>query len=453
MIGSVMRLAIVLAVSATLALLAFACNGGEEGLPTATPTATATPQAIATPSPVRTAAPSPAPSATATPTGGPSAVPEIAYVGPDGRDIWLVATDGSGKQNLTRGRCPNPSRLYWSPNGDRMACISAVYSDLPQTQMLVFNLEGGILLHVQHAGYFLGFTWETRFPASLWSPSGQYLAYVVEEHLEGADSEEAQRPGTPALIVADATRGILASIPGGEWPRWSANGDRLAYYRTLDDRLTVYDPASGQEEALGEDLRPLAWALGGKKLLVASGFQHPEEFLIEYEANLLDPGSGQMTRIPELDNFTEFWLSPDGVTAVVLKPSAGLPSLGILNLSSLEFTPIAGSVISYPSDFIPQSQLAFSADGSQIYWFDGIGAIYKTVSTRGGLTEVGRVPGDFFLTFAPDLTRVLYLVLSDAPPAAPGGPLPWNLWVASIDGSDAHLVVEGALGAVWRPTR
>jgi dipeptidyl aminopeptidase/acylaminoacyl peptidase len=436
-----MRSLVFAIIVAAIVLLAFACNGDGEGLRTVTPT----------PSPEPTPATTSTPQATATATAVPTAAPEIAYVGPDERDVWLMAIDAGGKRNLTRGRCPHGCRLYWSPNGDRIACIDTVYADPSQTQVLVFDPEGRVLLRLQHAGYFLGFTLETRFPTSLWSPSGRRLAYVVEEHVPSAEGEESQRAGTPALIVADATRGILASIPGGQWPRWSADRDRLAYYQARDDALAVYDPASGQEEALGEDLRPLAWALGGKKLLVAADYQE-QELGATYEANLLDPTSGQMTRIPQLDNLTEFWLSPDGVTAVVLRPSAGRPSLGILNLSTLEFTPIAGSVISYPSDFIPQTQLVFSADGSQIHWFDGSDAIYKADIDDGSLTQVGRLPGDFFLTFAPDLARVLYLVLSDAPPAAPGGPLPWNLWVASIDGSDAHLVVEGALGAVWRPT-
>jgi len=239
-------------------------------------------------------------------------------------------------------------------------------------------------------------------------------------------------------------------MPNRQQPRWSPDSSRLAYNRPPGETLVVYALATGREEALGEDMRPLAWVFRGKKLLVAADYQE-QELGATYEANLLDLASGQMTRVPQLDNSTQFWLSPDGITAIVLRPSAGRPSLGILNLSSLEFTPIPGSVISYPSDFIPQSQLAFSANGSQIYWFDGSDAIHKADIDDGSLTQVGRLAGDFFLAFSPDLTRVLYLVLSDAPPAAPGGPLPWNLWVANIDGSDARLVAENAAGAVWRP--
>ena len=418
-----------------IVLLAVACNGGGESLRTATPA----------PSPSGTTTPQ----ATATATAVPTAAPEIAYVGPDERDVWLMAIDGSGKRNVTRGRCWPSFGFYWSPQGDRIACIT-VNDRQTETRVLVFDVQGRVLLRLQHAGYFRSFfTWGANF-ASPWSPSGRNFAYVVEEKVTPVPEREPPPRGTPVLLIADASRGILTSIAGGQRPRWSADGGRLAYNKPPGDTLALYDLASSEEKTLAEGLRPLAWVLGDEALLVAADYRE-DEFGVGYQANLLDLASGQITRVPELDNYTEFWLSPDGGTAIVLPH--GLPSLAILELASLEFTPIADSVISYPSDFIPQSQLAFSADGSQIYWFDGSDAIYKADSDGGGLTQVGPLPGDFFLAFSPDLRRVLYFVLSDVPPPASGGPLHWNLWVANIDGSDARVLVEGASGAVWRPTR
>lgn len=319
--------------------------------------------------------------------------------------------------------------------------------------MLVFDLDGRLLLHLQHAGHLLSFTWrETRFPTSLWSPSGERLAYVVEEHMRPSEAGEPQAPGTSALIVADATRGVLASIPAGQWPHWSAERDQLAYYRALDDALAVYEPGPEEEKVLAHGLRPLAWAFAGKKLLVAANYTEMESESgigwLKYEANLLDPASGQMTRVQELDNNTEFWLSPDGATAVLLTTG---PSLAILDLSSLGFSSIAGSVISYPSDHIPQSQLAFSPDSSQIYWFDGNDAIYKANRDGSGLTQVGRLTdANWFLGFSPDVTGVLYTVLPAATPPPQGGPYPWDSWVANVDGSDARLVAEKASEAAWR---
>jgi len=179
--------------------------------------------------------------------------------------------------------------------------------------------------------------------------------------------------------------------------------------------------------------------------LVAADYQEQElgETQVTYEANLLEPATGQMTRVPELDNYTEFWLSPDRGTAVVSSPRG--PGLGILDLTSLQFTPVVDSVIGYPSEFIPQSQLAFSSDGSQIYWADQGGwaprATYKANIDGTGLKKIGEVPG-WFVGFSPDLTRMLYFPSS----GTPGG-----LWLANIDGSDPRLVVEKASDAVWRP--
>jgi hypothetical protein len=130
-----MRAAVVLALGAVLALLAFACNGGEEGLRTATPA----------PSPSAT------PQATATATPETTAAPEIAYVRADEADVWLMAAEGSGKRNLTQGRCPYGSRLFWRPQGDLIACISSVDEPQVETRLLVFSLEGRLLLRLQQA--------------------------------------------------------------------------------------------------------------------------------------------------------------------------------------------------------------------------------------------------------------------------------------------------------------
>jgi Tol biopolymer transport system component len=418
-----------------IVLLAFACNGGEEGPRTATPapspsgTATATVVASSTPTPETTAA------------------PEIAYVRAGTADVWLMAADGSGKRNLTQGGCPYGSRLYWSPQGDRIACISSVAVPQVETRLLIFDLDGQITLSLQHAGYFFG------WPPSLWSPSGQRLAYGVQEDAPRSEGAEQRPPETPVLMVVDAAQGTLRSIPGGEWPQWSSDADRLAYHQAVDDALVVYDPASGQEETLANGLRPLGWVLGGKKLLVAANYQEQEEGAT-YEANLLDPATGQMTRTPDLDN-TDFWLSPDEDTVAfhALGARARDYRLAMLNLSSLQLSPIAGSSIGYGSDFIPQDSLAFSRDGSDIYWVDRTDApetIYKANRDGSGLVKLLEPPG-WFGGFSPDLRSILYYVYHRPEDA---NKLPNGLWASNIDGSDARFLAEQeqVSWAAWRPT-
>ena len=409
----------------SLAMLA-ACGGGGEGSPTATPV----------PSQGLTTTPPPVVS----PTAFPKEAAQIAYVGADGA-IWLVAADGSERTSLILDRCRGLSFL-WSPQGDQIACVGTLGSGaLSETLALVFDLKGHLLTRVQHPGQFTGFTWGAQF-ASPWSSSGRNLAYVVKEWVTPTPEGELPR-GAFVLIITNAG-GIVASIADGQQPRWSADGGRLAYFKPPNDTLTLYELASGREKTLGEGLRPLAWVLADKALLVAANYQEHElgGTWITYEVNLLDVATGEMQRVPELDNYTEFWLSPDRATAIVSSPRG--PAIGVLDLASLQFTPIAGSVIGFPSDFIPQWQLAFSPDGSQIYWVDQSGwtphAIYRANMDGTGLTKLGDVPG-WFGAFSPDLTRVLYR----------GPDTGRDLWIANIDGSDARLLAENASDPVWLP--
>jgi Tol biopolymer transport system component len=403
------------------------------------------------------------------PTGSPAFVPDIAYIGPDQlftRDIWLAATDGSGKRNVTQGRCPNPQRPEWSPAGDRIACIGRGSAALPETRVLVFDLEGHLLLQIQHAASYGGSGSWTEISAGtnpLWSADGRFLAYVVEENVPPAPEEGPRPRGTSVLIIADAARGILTSIPGAREPRWSTDGSRLAYNRPPGDTLAVYDPATTEEKVLGDGLRPLAWALGGEALVVAADY-HADGIGAEYAASLLDPATGQMTPLPELNNGTQFWLSPDGTTVAFLTDQSLHEKydaeIALLDLASGEVTPIIGSVTAYPGEMIPRGNLAFSADGSHLCWaevvtgpsgetyqgqpvYQTIARVYRATAGGGGLTKVGELPSGGVVPSA-NLERILYTTTSP-----PSNDRP--LRVANMDGSSARLLAENGWYAAWRP--
>jgi len=409
-------------------------------IPSPTPTAT----------PTGTAAPSPWPVVPATPTGRAAAAPDIGYL--NNGDIWLAAADGSGRRNLTQGGCASLTYLswFWSPGGDRIACmgdLTGFGGQKKQIVVVILDLEGRVLLRLERAGDFG--LWAGDFGHwAPWSPSGRRVAYVVGEWHQPA---EALRAST--LIVADATGGVLESIPGGDRPSWSSQGDRLAYYQALDDALVVYEPDVGEHKVLAHGLRPLAWVLGDKALLVGAKWDGGSMFW-SYEANLFDPASGQTRRIPELDGGRQFWLSPDGGTAATTAPGTSGASLGILNLSSLQFTAIAGSFISFGGEAFPEGWIAFSPDGSQVYWAtqvygdqqappgdQAVTAVFRANIDGTGLTKVD-VPGSgWFVAFSPDVTRILYSASGD-------------LWEVNVDGSDARLLAEQFSGvdAAWRPS-
>ncbi len=132
----------ILLVGICLVVLAAACEEGEEEV------ATATPSPAATLTPLATRTPDATPTAIATPTAvaSPTAVTEdqfqIVYVDHYERDIWVVPADGIGKQNVTMDRCPQPSQFYWSPRGDRIACISSTNNTNAETHVFLFDPDG-----------------------------------------------------------------------------------------------------------------------------------------------------------------------------------------------------------------------------------------------------------------------------------------------------------------------
>jgi len=283
-----MRTAAVLALGAILAIAA-ACGGGGGAKPT------------------------PSPNAVASPTPTTAGQYQIAYVDDKKGDIWVVPADGIGERNVTAGGCPRPyPQLYWSPTGDRIACIGTGSAAMPKTQILAFDLDGRLLLGLEREALFAGLSWPDMMemsPSSLWSPTGQYLAYVLGEELTPAPRGGPPQ-GTSHLYIAETEQGhIRKAIPGGQQPRWSADGRRIAYNEPPDDTLVLYEPATGDEKALGTGLRPLAWVLHDTSLLVAAKIEiQPESSMrrTAYQANLLDLSLGDralehdpVLRVPE----------------------------------------------------------------------------------------------------------------------------------------------------------
>jgi len=421
--------------AALLVLLAVACDGGGGKAPTPSPAATATA------SPATTASPSPAATSTPPPVGS-LGEDQIAYVGANGADVWLINADGSGNRRLTQGQCPRAPRIFWSPRGDKIACVS---SGTPEAKLAVADLEGRILLEVEHKEYLGYFAW---------SGNNHNSVYTIGE------------PGSvwtasASLVIADTESDATVRLDDAQNARWSPDGGQLAYVKVVGEELTIYDLASGQARSVRQGLRPLAWALGGEALLVAAGFrvECDGECSAYYEANLLDLASGEMTRLPELDNgSSQFWLTPDGRAAAfragpVERPEGGGGlTVAILDLATHEVTPIEGAVVGFPGSEFPPDHIAFSADGAYLYWVDVVsgsqsgtsGTVHRARPDGSGLAQLAMAEGSVFV-FSPDRTRVLYSPDRDRQ----------SLWVAGVDGSDVHLLVEGIRAdwsrAAWRP--
>jgi len=402
-----------------IGVVALACNGDDGGGGT-------------TPSPAATATVSATPVPTAVSGAG-----EIAYISLEEGDIWFVNADGSGQRKLTEGQCRQAAGPFWSRRGDKIACVGSGTEEEPATRVFVFDLEGRTVAHAEHKAWVAGFAW---------SPDDRHFVYGTAE---GETWETARR----SLVIGDSESEVTVRLEDADDARWSPDGAQLAYLKTLGEEPAIYDLASGQSTSLPQGLRPLAWALGGKALLVAANYQQ-QEFGATYEVYLMNVASVAVTPVPELDNGVQFWLASDGQAAAFLAGPAdrveGGVTISILDLTTGGVTPIQGAVIGYPSERIPTDHIAFSPDGAYLYWVDVVtkadqeltGTIYRARPDGSELTQLGALNANLFI-FSPDRTRVLYFDGS-------------ALSVGGVEGGAGRLVVEeGAdLGwplATWRP--
>lgn len=373
---------------------------------------------------------------------------QLAYVDPDG-DITLVNANGSGARELGDAeRCGRFPRLTWSPTGHRLACIgSRAAGEGIEGFIVLVDADGETIADLKLPGAVVPF---------YWSPSGEAFLYGVDDG-RGVDRPLflADDSGRPLADLGSVDLSPAVAEPYQGLRLWSPDG-RSFFYRPADateTRIYSLDPAG--EQSLPGDYRALAWALDGKALLVAAHYQpsvgvgHPD-----YEANLFDLTSEELTRVPDLDNGRQLWISPDDMSAAVLLPRLeGSPRFAMLDFQSRQLTPIPDSLIAYGSDSIPGSRLTFSADGSELYWLTAAGRgteIYRANADGTGLTKTVELetPG---VQFSPDLTLIAYYVYDDDRDTV-------TLYMANIDGTGVREIARAPTGtegfafaSAWRP--
>ncbi|MSQ27088.1 MAG: hypothetical protein EXR51_02985 [Dehalococcoidia bacterium] len=279
--------------------------------------------------------------------------------------------------------------------------------------LTVMGASGGPLLRAESIAGFA------------WSPTGGHFAYSTAPKAAGQRNQV--RPGdlSGTHYIARSDGSIIKEIPGtaarsGLPPdfeagnfAWSPDGKRLALV-LASGRTGIYDLTLGDLEALPPEVdRVLAWVRGGRSLLVAT--QHnPDCYVVCFQAQLLDLADGRMERVPILDNGRTFWPAPDGAMAVTYTRAAegaAFPIVvALLDFTTLILTPIPGSSVGYPSEYIPHEHLVFEPSGAGFVWADvgWTNAFVRANRDGSGLSRLSALPS-IRVAFSPDIQKYAFV--------------------------------------------
>ncbi len=333
---------------------------------------------------------------------------QLSYLDAEGA-LWLVNADGSDpEQLLDNAACGQSFNFEWSPDGQTLVC----WSGGEEGRVEVRDSSGGLLatfviselLGVHWSPNSEAFGYMYRGRASLEATSDDAYYFVI---VEGSDISE--------FVGFDISSPLFGQASYG-FPLWSPDGNRIAYHGPLAGNSTfITNLVDGTTRTFDPNDYPLAWALDGIALVMAANYEPPPEglHLPSYEAKLLDLSGRELRKLPELDDGTQFWVSPDGSTAVYLIPNFApvrggtVPGLGVLDLSSGEATPIANSLITYGSDQIPKEFVTFSPDGEYVYWVGGDNAGYRARLDGTGLERMVELD-EIGFSWSPDVGLIAY---------------------------------------------
>ena len=265
-------------------------------------------------------------------------------------------------------------------------------------------------------------------PSSLeWSPDGSRLACTHRA----------------TLVALDADGAVIAEVDGALDVRWAPDSGRLGY-RTLSDEVHVLDLDTQEDEIVAEDAWLLEWPLLGRMLVALEVVVG--DAAISYEANWLDLQTGETERVPRFDDGASFWLAPGGAWALVTTVSRDGLGLAIYDLETGEEQIIERGTIGFPSEYIPEDQVAISGDGASIYWADAsnvpAGVFYASRDERQA-RRLGAVPSLFVDVSTAEFAA--YAGEGANPPDIP-------VVVADLRAGTSLEVGRGTTVMAWRPT-
>jgi len=392
-------------VLAAIVLLAFACNGGGEGLRTATPAAS--PEASATPQ------------ATATPTAAAEYPPKVSLT--EG-GVYLIRPDGTDLRHLTPGE-EGRYRSSWSPDGSRIAVVGIVRD---ARRVSVIDVDGGAELTV-FDGSGWGPEWWIGLP--LWSPDGRQLAVGAGPY------DEPERWHT-YLVNADGS-GEPIDLFEGWAPEWSPDGSALAFIERSDKGVTLktFDLHTHTATVIerGLALHDVAWSPDSQRMAYSI-----QPRLSAYEEVVVIHRDGwNRTVIADRGSRPEW--SPDGKYLAFVNPSGWLAVAELA--TSADPVPLApGRVLRWSPE---QDAILIWHRGSLGLLSLATHEVIETIDVTGDVLPTGQV------SLSPDGQRVTFAGCEPNPPAP--CPYPGDLFVANADGTGVEKLVEPSTGIPWGP--
>jgi TolB protein len=144
-------------------------------------------------------------------------------------EIFVVGSDGRGRQNFTRTAAIE-SELALSPDGRRIAYVR---SEGIRSQIWVMNVDGSDQRRLTSGGN--GEFWPQ------WSPDGRRLAYIVWDD-SACTPVSGSGCAVPDAWTVDADgSGQRKVLDNAFQPRWSPDGSKLLFqrYDANPDRATL----------------------------------------------------------------------------------------------------------------------------------------------------------------------------------------------------------------------
>ena len=291
-----------------------------------------------------------------------SAIPPVNY------EIETAATDGSDRRRLTDDPTPDilPAR---SPDGSQIAFVKHG-DDYSYQGVYAMNGDGSGLRQVappnrytREADEYVAEVWDISVKGPVWSPAGDYMAFITEEASSGVRGPYAWslytvRPNGSELRLLFRQNVNIRTAPRLRskmlsFPAWSPDGRTVAFITFEGGKGTLRIKLVGQDSSLSETISlgqgtngatfvigaeshvpSLEWSPDGSHLMFSSWSSH-----FTAQLYLVDADGENMRQIGDHANAT---FSPDGsrIAAVSQRYSYSEPVLYTMDLNGSDIRPL-----------------------------------------------------------------------------------------------------------------